>query len=234
VLILGIFFAFGAAGLELSKLTLLTGAFGVGLGFGLQNVVSNFVSGVILSLERPMKVGDIIEADNLSGEVSNIGIRSSTVRTFEGGDVVVPNSDLVTKSFVNWSLRDYLRRTDIPIRVAYGTDPRRVLEILHLLIESHAGVLEKPAPLITFDQFGENSLDFTVRFWSRLDTRVLIRSELNIQITSEFEKNGIVMPFPQRDLHLKLDGDISHLAFPVQDKTTNGLRLETAIHSHGK
>ncbi len=210
MLIMGVVLALAAAGLELSKLTVLTGAFGVGLGFGMQNLVGNFVSGIIISLERPMKIGDLIEAGTLLGEVTAIGFRSSTVRTFEGADVIVPNSELITKSFVNWSLKDRLRRTDIPIGVAYGTDPNRVLEILTRIVTGHKGVLPTIAPLITFDQFGDSSLNFTVRFWSKLEERLKIRSELNTLINAEFEKNGIVIPFPQRDVHVKVEGEASN------------------------
>lgn len=213
MLIVGVILALGAAGLELSKLTMLTGAFGVGLGFGLQNVVSNFVSGIIISLERPMKIGDLIEAGTILGEVTSIGFRSSTVRTFDGADVIVPNSEFITKSFVNWSLKDKLRRADILVGVAYGTDPNRVLEILTRIVSSHPGVLRTVSPLITFDRFGDSSLNFTVRFWARLDTWLQIRSELNVQINDEFAKNGIVIPFPQRDVNLKLEG--SGLALPT-------------------
>ena len=206
LLFVGMFIAFGAAGLELSKLTVLTGAFGVGLGFGLQNVVNNFVSGIIVSLERPVQVGDFIEVGTLSGEVRTIGFRSSTVRTFDGADVIVPNSELISKSVVNWSLTDFFRRTDITIGAAYGTDPDRVLAILTRITTSHPNVLKHPEPLITFDAFGESSLSFSLRFWSKLDNRLQIRSEINTQIASEFAKEGIEIPFPQRDVHLKLNG----------------------------
>lgn len=204
LLSIGFFLSLGAAGLELSKITVLTGAFGVGLGFGLQNVVNNFVCGIIVSLERPVQVGDIVEVGTLMGEVRTIGFRSSTVRTFDGADVIVPNSELITKPVVNWSLTDLYRRTDISIGVAYGTDPKRVLSILTNIISSHRGVLKHPVPLITFDQFADSSLNFTVRFWSKLDERLQVRSELNIQIAEEFGKDGIEIPFPQRDVHLFL------------------------------
>ncbi len=211
LLIIGMVLAFGAAGFELSKLTVLTGAFGVGLGFGLQNLVSNFVSGIILSLERPMKVGDLVEVDNLLGEVTAIGFRASTVRTFDGADVIVPNSDLITKSFVNWSLTDRLRRTEIQVGVAYGSDPDQVLKILTRVLASHQKVVRFPEPLITFDQFGDSALVFTARFWSKMDDRMQIRSELNVQINQEFKQNNIEIPFPQRDVNLKLQGEVPGL-----------------------
>ena len=214
LLTLGMFLALGAAGLELSKLTVLTGAFGVGLGFGLQNVVSNFVSGIILSLERPVQIGDLLEINNVAGEVTVIGFRSSTIRTFDGADVIVPNSDLITKSVINWSLTDYLRRTDIKIGTAYGTDPERVIAILTRVVNAHPLVVRRPEPLITFDEFGDSALIFTARFWSRLDQRIQVRSEINMHIAAEFENASIAIPFPQRDIHLFVDdsGEKSALA----------------------
>ena len=208
LLSIGFFLSLGAAGLELSKITVLTGAFGVGLGFGLQNVVNNFVCGIIVSLERPVQVGDSIEVGTLLGEVRTIGFRSCTVRTFDGADVIVPNSELITKPVVNWSLTDLFRRTDIVIGAAYGTDPKRVIEILQELTAKHPGVMKYPAPLVTFDEFADSSLNFTVRFWSKLDGRLQVRSELNIQIAEAFAKQGIEIPFPQRDIHLHVDEDV--------------------------
>ena len=204
LLTVGFFLSLGAAGLELSKITVLTGAFGVGLGFGLQNVVNNFVCGIIVSLERPVQVGDSIEVGTLLGEVRSIGFRSCTLRTFDGADVIVPNSELITKPVVNWSLTDLFRRTDIVIGAAYGTDPKLVIQILQELTTKHPGVMKYPEPLITFDQFADSSLNFTVRFWSKLDGRLQVRSELNIQIAEEFAKHGIAIPFPQRDVHVHM------------------------------
>jgi small-conductance mechanosensitive channel len=217
LIVVGIFLAFGAAGIELSKLTVMTGAFGVGLGFGLQNVVSNFVCGIIVSLERPVQIGNIIDVGDLSGEVCAIGFRASTVRTFDGAEVIVPNSELVTKSVVNWSLTNHDRRSEIKIGVAYGTDPERVLSILTRIVTDRPDVKRVPAPLITFDDFGESALNFTIRFWSKLDNRLQIRSELNVQITREFEREGIQIPFPQRDIHLHADAVTSRILLPMEN-----------------
>ena len=218
-LTLGFFLALGAAGVELSRLTFLTGAFGVGLGFGLQNIVSNLVSGVIVSLERPVKVGNLVEVGDLNGEVRDIGFRASTVRTADGADVIVPNSEFITKSVVNWSLTDLDRRTDIQIGTAYGTDPERVIEILGEIVDSHPEVKKDPAPLITFDQFGDSALLFTVRFWTKIDPRIQIRSDLNIRICREFKNNGIEIPFPQRDLHLRLEETTPALSFYSHERS---------------
>jgi potassium efflux system protein len=228
MLIVGIFIALGAAGLEFSKLTLLTGAVGVGLGFGLQNVVNNFVSGIIVSIERPVEVGAFIEVGTLFGQVRTIGFRSSTVRTSNGADVIVPNSELISKSVVNWSLTDSHRRTDITVGAAYGTDPARVLATLSQIAAAHPDVLKHPAPLITFDQFGDSSLNFTLRFWSKLSSWLQVRSELNTQIAREFENHGIEIPFPQRDLHLYLEGTA-----PAQELAAEiGTRTATSRTQH--
>jgi len=220
LLIVGFLLSLGAAGLELSKITVLTGAFGVGLGFGLQNVVSNFVCGIIVSLERPVQVGDFVEVGTLTGEVRTIGFRACTVRTGEGADVIVPNSELITKPVVNWSLTDFYRRTDIVIGTAYGSDPKLVIDILQDLTTKHPGVMKFPEPLITFDQFADSSLNFTVRFWSKLDNRLQVRSELNIQIAEAFERHGIEIPFPQRDVHLHVDQDSAReLPLPLKSRS---------------
>jgi small-conductance mechanosensitive channel len=224
MLIVGIFIALGAAGLELSKLTLLTGAVGVGLGFGLQNVVNNFVSGIIVSIERPVEVGDFIEVGTLFGKVRTIGFRSTTIRTADGADVIVPNSELISKSVVNWSLTDSHRRSEVTVGAAYGTDPARVLATLSRIAAAHPNVIKQPAPLITFDHFGDSSLNFTLRFWSKLDSWQQVRSELNAQIAREFENSGIEIPFPQRDLHLRIEGTapVQELAAEIGTRTAMG------------
>ncbi len=199
LVLVGFFLAMAAAGLDLGRVTLLTGAFGVGLGFGLQGLVNNFVSGIIISLERPMQVGDVIEVGNLLGEVKLIGFRSSTVRTFDGAAVVVPNSELITKSFVNWSLTDQHRRGEVRVRVVYGTEPSRVLEILATVAGSHASVFKKPAPTITFDGFGEHALEFSLRFWTTIDSLDSVRSDLNVLVAAELKKNGILLALAPPD-----------------------------------
>jgi small-conductance mechanosensitive channel len=147
------------------------------------------------------------------------------VRTFDGADVIVPNSELISKSVVNWSLTDFYRRTDITIGAAYGTDPDRVLAILTRITTSHPNVLKHPEPLITFDAFAESSLNFGLRFWSKLDNRLQVRSEINAQIASEFAKEEIEIPFPQRDVHLKLEGDTSR-------ELTDGITQAAKAASH--
>ncbi len=204
VLIVGFLFAAGAAGFDLSSITLLAGAFGVGIGFGLQNIVNNFISGLILMFERPIQIGDTIEVDGLIGEVRQIGIRASTVRTFECAEVIVPNGDLISGRVVNWTLSDKLRRVEVPVGVKYGTDPERVLEILVAAAKQQHDVLENPEPYALFVEFGDSSLNFVLRFWtSNFDFWRRVMSDVTVAVNAELAKAGIEIPFPQRDLHLK-------------------------------
>ncbi len=201
---LGLMVAFAAAGIDLSSLALLAGALGVGIGFGLQAIVNNFVSGLILIFERPIQVDDTIELDTLKGTVKHIGIRASTVRTFDGAEVIVPNADLVSGRVVNWTLSDRLRRIEVPVGVAYGTDPHRVKEILLEVARAQPKALERPEPFVLFLGFGDSSLNFTVRFWiSDFENWLAIQSDATYAVHDALRAAGIQIPFPQRDLHIR-------------------------------
>jgi len=196
--------ALSATGVELNKFTVLTGALGVGLGFGLQNIVNNFVSGLILLFERPIHVGDTVEVGGLVGIVRRIGARSSTVVTFQGAEVIVPNSNLLSNQVINWTLSSQWRRVDIPVGVAYGTDPERVIKLLVGVAESHPGVLLERPPVAFFMGFGESSLKFELRFWSaHQDTWFQLQSDVTVALAKALGDAGIEIPFPQRDLHLR-------------------------------
>ena len=200
----GFMMAFLAAGLEMSQFTFLAGAFGVGIGFGLQNVVNNFVSGLILLYERPIQVGDVLTVGTLQGHVRRIGIRSSTLATFDGAEVIVPNATLIATEVVNWTLSDRLRRVEIPVGVSYGSDPRAVLELLLNVATAHKEVLAAPAPTALFMGFGESSLNFELRIWTPdYDTYVRVASDLRTAIFAAFRDAGIEIPYPQRDVHVK-------------------------------
>ncbi|MGI9433058.1 MAG: mechanosensitive ion channel domain-containing protein [Myxococcota bacterium] len=204
VLMGGFFLALGAAGVDFSRFTLLAGAFGVGIGFGLQNVVNNFVSGLILLFERPIEVGDTIEIGGLLGDVKQIGIRASTVRTFQGAEVIVPNGNLISAEVINWTLSDPHRRIELPVGVAYGTRPARVIEVLEQVFEGEPRILREPRPVILFRGFGDSSLDFEVRFWARdADTYLQLTSDAATKVYDLLNEAGIEIPFPQRDLHLR-------------------------------
>jgi small-conductance mechanosensitive channel len=204
ILFVGFLLAVAATGLPMDRVTLMLGAFGVGIGFGLQNIVNNFVSGLILLFERPIHIGDAVQVGTLWGEVRRIGIRASVVRTFDGAEVIVPNGQLISEQVTNWTLSDRTRRLIIPIGVEYGTDPEQVLEILRSLALEHPEVLEKPAPLVLFIEHGDSSLDFELRAWTRdFDRGLTVRSELTVAINRALAEAGITVPFPQRDLHVR-------------------------------
>jgi len=211
ILFLGFVIALSAAGLDLSRITILAGAFGVGIGFGLQNIVNNFVSGLILLFERPVHVGDRIQlAQDLTGQVIRIGIRASVVRTLDGADVLVPNGQLISNELTNWTLSDPKRRMTIPVGVAYGTDPQKVLDLLTELAADHPEVLADPEPVAFFMGFGESSLDFSLLIWvDRFEKGFQVRSDLCVAINAALKEAGIEIPFPQRDLHLRsVTGDV--------------------------
>jgi small-conductance mechanosensitive channel len=203
VLFAGFVIALGMLGFTLDRVTILLGALGVGLGFGLQNVVNNFVSGVILLFERPIRVGDRIQLEDLIGDVTRIGMRSSRVRTLDGIDLIVPNGDFISSRVANWTLADPVRRVSLPVGVAYGTPPQRVLDLLMGVARAHPEVLDAPQPEALFRGFGESSLDFELRIWT--DGRLLYRvqSDIAVAVYDALEQAGIAIPFPQRDLHLR-------------------------------
>ncbi len=204
VLTLGFLAAVSAAGVDLSSLAFIAGALSVGIGFGLQNVVGNFVSGLILLFERPIQAGDTITVGTVMGEVRRIGIRASVVRDFDGAEVLVPNANLLSEMVVNWTLSDRRRRMEILIGVAYGTDPRRVLALLRETVEGEERLLKDPAPSVQFLEFGESSLDFRVRAWTDdFDNFWDLRSDLIVRINRAIADAGIQIPFPQRDLHVR-------------------------------
>ena len=199
--------ALSAAGIELNKFTVLTGALGVGLGFGLQNIVNNFVSGLILLFERPIHVGDTVEVGGLVGVVRRIGARSSTIVTFQGAEVIVPNNNLLSNQVINWTLSSQWRRVDVPIRVAYGNDPERVINLLVGVAESHPGVLLERPPAAFFMGFGDSALNFELRFWSAWqDTWFQLQSDVTVAVAKALREAGIEIPFPQRDLRIRSVG----------------------------
>ena len=231
VLLLGFFIALAAAGVDLSKVTLLVSALGVGIGFGLQNVVNNFVSGLILVFEHPVQVGDVVEVGSLSGEVRRIGFRASVLRTPDGADVVIPNGELIGTKFINWTLSDRLRRISIPVNVAYGTDPNQVVEILLGVSRQHPGILAYPAPVAIFDRFADSALNFTLLCWSSVDQWFVTRSELTIAVNNAFYEARIEIPFPQQDVHIHWPGGPGVAAEPAEplNDVAQSKRAEAAL-----
>jgi potassium-dependent mechanosensitive channel len=204
VITLGVLLGLGALGVQLQNFAIIAGALGVGIGFGLQNVVNNFVSGLILLFERPVRVGDTVEIDGEWGTIKKIGLRSTVVVTFTQAELIVPNADLVSQKVTNWSLTNPITRVAIPVGVAYGSDVQRVLEILVDTARTHPAVLEEPAPNALFMGFGDSSLDFELRIWIReIAARLVAKSAVMIEIDRRFREAGIEIPFPQRDLHIR-------------------------------
>ena len=203
ILAIGFLVGLGVLGMDLTRVTVMAGAFGVGIGFGLQNVVNNFVCGLILLFERPVHVGDIIEAGGLQGEVRHIGIRASTVRTYQGADIIVPNAQFITASVTNWTFSDQLRRIDLPVGVNYGAAPQAVIELLEKTAQAHAAVLENPPPKGLFMGYGDSSINFELRVWTaRSDTWAVIRSELAAAVYDAVYASGMAFPFPQREVRV--------------------------------
>lgn len=210
---LGFIIVLQTAGVNLSSLTLFAGVLGIGLGFGLQNLASNFISGITLLLEQPMRVGDFIEVDKLLGTVENISIRSTTVRTQDGVFVIVPNVKFVENSIINWSYRDPRCRLHIPIGVAYGSDTLLVTEALLAAARKDSKVLSDPPPKVWFRGFGNSSLDFELLVWiNQPPDSEPIKSGLNFLIDRELRQRGIEVPFPQREIHIRNLGDFHSLS----------------------
>ena len=196
--------AINVGGIELNKFTVLTGAFGVGIGFGMQNIINNFVSGLILQFERPIHIDDIIEVDTNTGKVTRIGVRSSTIQTFQGAEVIIPNANLISSKVINWTLSESQRRRELPVGVAYGTDPKIVLKLLREAAAKHELVLTKPEPMVYFKGFGDSALDFELHFWVMQENNGLqITSEVALAAMQLLDDAGIEIPFPQRDLHVR-------------------------------
>lgn len=204
ILTIGFLVMLRVLGFQLNQLALLGGALGVGIGFGLQAIVNNFASGLILLFERPVKVGDTIQIGEEIGEVKHLGLRATIIQTFDYAEIVVPNSDLITGQVTNWTLGERRVRIRIPVGVAYGTEVSKVLKILLGCAEANPVVLSTPAPLAFFLAFGASSLDFEVRVWiPEFLNKTQVLSDLNQDIEKEFALNGIEIPFPQTDLHLR-------------------------------
>jgi len=200
---LGFLLALLTLGFKFTELTILLSALGVGIGFGLQSIVNNFISGLILLFERPVRVGDIIELDGKWSEIKRIGLRSTTVQTFDQADVIVPNADLVTNQVTNWTLSNRQARLIIPVGVAYGSNVPLVMETLTTCARANSKVAQTPPPQVLFLGFGDSSLDFELRVWVvDVGDRLTVKSELHQEVDRSFREAGIVIAFPQRDVHL--------------------------------
>jgi len=202
---LGFFIALEVNGVNLSSLAVIAGAIGVGVGFGLQNIINNFVSGLIILAERPITIGDRVEVGSVAGQVTKISLRSTTVVTNDNIAIIVPNSDFISHAVTNWSHGDPRVRIRLPVGVAYGTDPEKLRNILLEVAKEHPKVLADPAPDVFFNGFGDSSLNFELAVWTaEMSSKPRrFRSELYYAMEKKLRENKIEVPFPQRDLHLR-------------------------------
>jgi small-conductance mechanosensitive channel len=191
----------------------LSGAVAIGVGFGAQNIINNFISGWILMWEQPIRIGDFLEVDNAKGTVQTINTRSTLIRRIDGVHMLIPNSKLLENTVVNWTLIDRLIRTSIRVGVAYGSPCQKVSELIMQATNEQVDVLNEPAPVVIFDDFGDSSLVFEVFFWVNAtvekDLRV-IRSNIRFAIVDSFDQHEIVIAFPQQDIHM--DGRLTLLS----------------------
>lgn len=198
--------ALGLLQIPLTAFAFVSGAVAIGVGFGAQNIINNFISGWILMFERPVRIGDFVELDENMGVVEKIGNRSTRIRRTDGVHILVPNSQLLERKVINWTLVDYDIRSLVRVGVAYGSPIKLVAELIRQAIDENVSIRKTPAPLVVFEDFGDNALIFDAYFWSEVhsdkDRRVL-RSEVRFRIDELFRENDIVIAFPQRDLHMK-------------------------------
>ena len=205
ILLVGSIIIVQSAGIDLSALTVLAGALGVGIGFGLQNVTDNFISGIIILFEKPIKVGDRIEVGGVEGDVISISVRATTILTNDNISIIVPNSEFISSRVINWSHNDRNIRFRLPVGVSYNEDPEKVKTLLLDVADRNPHILRKPGPMVLFDGFGDSSLDFTLAVWTstHTDKPRILKSELYFEIFKVFKENHIEIPFPQRDLHIR-------------------------------
>jgi small-conductance mechanosensitive channel len=204
IIVISVLVALPMIGFNLSVLTVFAGVAGIGIGFGMQNIVSNFISGLILLFERPIKVGDRIKINDIYCDVKHINIRSTVVRTGTNEHIIIPNSKFIENQIINCSYADPSVLETIPIGVAYGSDVRLLQKLLLAAAQEHQNVLADPPPSVSFLSFGESALNFSLFFWVSDPTlRFRVKSDLNFRINDLLQEHGVEMPFPQRDLHLR-------------------------------
>jgi len=194
ILLIGFFIGLGALGIDLAKVTILAGAFTVGIGFGLQNVINNFVSGLILLFERPIKVGDVIEVGGNVGEVTRIGIRASVIRTADGSEVIVPNGSLISSQVTNWTLSDRKRAVEVSVNVVGGAGSQRVVELLKSTAAAHPGVAKEPSPQVYVTNFSAGAVTFQLRAWTdRHEEWAQLRSDLSVAVNDALAREKIAI-----------------------------------------
>lgn len=206
ILSTGLFLAIAASGIPMDRITIIIGALGVGIGFGLQTLVNNLVSGLIIAFEKPVNVGDIVDVDGQGGTMKSIGFRSSVITTWDGADLVMPNGDLLNSHLMNWTLAGNRKRVALVIGVAYDTDLEKCRQLLREILEAEERISKTPAPVVQFEQFGASSIDIKIYFWTKhMSENNPTRSDLLISINQAFKANQIQVPFPQQEVYLHTD-----------------------------
>lgn len=232
-LFIGLLVILQTVGINLTTLNVIAGAVGIGIGFGLQNIASNFISGLIILFERPIKIGDRIEVGHIEGDVIEIGARSTRVLTNDNITVIVPNSKFITENVINWMYNDRKVRFRVPVSVAYGTDIRLVEKLLLEVAKANPDVLSDPAPVVRLIGFGDNALNFELRPWSTtlVHRKGKLLSSLNSAIYETFRAHGIEIPFPQRDLYIRSgnlslrNGDGAKLPTEAEPETAANIQM---------
>lgn len=207
LMVIGFMIILQFLGVDMSGLTIIAGALGVGVGFGLQNITNNFVSGIIILFERPIKIGDRIEVANVTGDVVKISLRSTSIITNDNISIIVPNSEFISSTVINWSHTDRNVRFNIPVGVSYKSDPELVKKILLEVADENDGVLKNPVPDVLLNEYGDSSINFTLRVWTStyITQHLVLKSQLYYSTFKKFKEHGIEIPFPQRDIHVKND-----------------------------
>jgi potassium efflux system protein len=215
VTVVGGVLAFNAIGIGWANIQWLVAAVGLGLGFGLQEIFANFVAGLIILFERPIRVGDTVTVGEISGTVTKIRIRATWITAFDRKELVVPNKEFVTSQLVNWSLTDPILRVDIPIGIAYGSDTELAMRELHAVAKANPYVLADPHPDVLFLGFGDSALDFELRVYSPdIEHRIVIQHGIHLAIYKAFREAGIEIAFPQRDIHIRSAAPAPRLSDP--------------------
>jgi small-conductance mechanosensitive channel len=206
IISIGLFIAFAAAGIPVDRITIIIGALSVGIGFGLQALINNLVSGLIISFEKPVNVGDIVEIGGKAGLMKSIGFRSSILRTWDGAEIIIPNGDILNEHLVNWTLNDHTRRIELPVAVAYGTDLEKAKHLLVQAVGNDERILKKPAPVAIATNFGASAIDLQLFCWVKhVKEWHAIKSDAIIAVQKIFAANNIAIPFPQQDVYLHPD-----------------------------
>jgi potassium efflux system protein len=213
--VLGIYTGINILGIDLSSLAFMAGALGIGIGFGLQNIVSNFVSGIILLFDPAIQVGDMVQVGDDWGTISRINIRTTVVQTFDNASLIIPNSHMLSDRVTNWSYKDPKVRRQVDVGVAYGSDVQLVRKVLLEMADDMPEVLKDPAPRVDFIDFGDSALIFRVRFWiGSPEFWLTAPTELRFRIDEEFKKHGIEIAFPQQDIHIRSASGLEEIIKP--------------------